>query len=117
MAEFKCVYYQTEAGRTPVREFIDSLHERSQQKYFEVVNLLETYGKSLPKPHTDFLGDNIYELRFVGIEGKIRILYFFYFGSKIVFTNGFVKKRQRTPRRELELAKERRNMYLQRWPK
>ncbi len=114
MAEFKCVYYQTQAGRTPVKEFVDSLHERSQQKYFEVVNLLETYGKSLPKPHADFLGDDIYELRFVGIEGKMRILYFFYFENKIVFTNSFVKKTQRTPKKELALAKERRKIYLQR---
>lgn len=117
MAEFKCVYYQTEAGRAPVKEFIDSLHERSQQKYFEVVSLLEKYGKGLPKPHADYLGDEIYELRFIGIEGKIRVLYFFYSGDKVVFTNGFVKKAQRTPKRELELAKERRNMYLQRWSK
>ena len=36
MTRFKCVYYETDAGRIPVKEFIDSLHERTQHKYFEL---------------------------------------------------------------------------------
>ena len=111
MAAFTCVYFQTEAERAPVKEFIDSLHNRTKQKYLEVVGLLEVYGKSLPWPHADFLGDEIYELRFVGIEGKIRILYFFYYGHKIVFTNGFVKKRWKVPAKEIALAKSRKAAY------
>lgn len=112
MKRFRCVYYQADSGKTPVREFVDSLHDRTQQKYFQVAALLEDYGKSLPKPHADFIGDGIYELRFFGIEGKIRILYFFYYGNKIVFTNGFVKKIQRTPKKEIELAQSRRSLYI-----
>ena len=105
MAKFTCIYYQTNAGRKPVKEFIDSLHDRTQQKYFEVVGLLEDYGKSLPKPHADFLMDEIYELRFVGIEGRVRILYFFYHGNKIIFTNGFVKKQQKAPKKGVAYEK------------
>ena len=114
MARFRCVYYQTGGGRTPVKEFVDSLPERTQQKYFEVVGLLETYGKSLPQPHADHLGDGIYELRFFGIEGRVRILYFFYDESKIVLTNGFIKKQGRTPKNEMELAHARRKAYFER---
>ena len=117
MIKFKCVYYQTDGGRVPVKEFVDSLHERTQHKYFEVVKLLEDYGKSLPHPHADFLGNEIYELRFVGIEGRIRVLYFFYYENKIIFTNGFVKKTQRAPKGEIELAKERRGSYFERHTK
>lgn len=113
MAKFKCVYYQTDAGRKPVEEFIDSLHERTQHKYFEVVKLLEDYGKSLPEPHAKDLGEEIYELRFLGIEGRLRILYFFYHENKIIFTNGFLKKKGRTPKNEIETAKGRRKMYLE----
>ena len=113
MKNFKCVYFQTDAGRIPVKEFIDSLHDRTQQKYFNVIDLLEEHGKSLPSPHADHLGDGIYELRFIGIEGKIRIFYFFYDGSKIVLTNGFIKKTQKTPAQELELARRRKRIYEQ----
>ena len=113
MAKFKCVYFQTDSGRVPVREFIDSLNDRTQQKYFEVVGLLEEFGKSLPKPHSDSLGNEIYEIRFVGLEGKVRILYFFYYESKIVFTNGFIKKQQKAPKTEVQLAKDRRKYYIE----
>jgi len=114
MKKFQCVYFQTLSGKAPVKEFIDSLHGRTQQKFFTVAGLLEEFGKALPKPHADYLGDEIYELRFAGIEGKVRALYFFYDGGRIVLTNGFLKKRQKTPVREIELAKKRRKIYLER---
>ncbi len=117
MTRFKSVYYQTDAGRMPVKEFIDSLHERTQQKYFEVVKLLEEYGKNLLEPHAKDLGDEIYELRFFGIEGKVRVLYFFYHETKIVFTNGFVKKKGRTPKSDIETAAGRRKTYFERCAK
>ena len=43
-----------------------------------------------------------------------RVLYFFYIGKKIIATNGFVKKTQKTPPKELKLAKERRADWLER---
>jgi phage-related protein len=112
MEQFKCVCFQTDSGRVPVQEFIDSLHQRTQQKCFNVIDLLKEFGKKLPVPHADYLGDDIYELRFTGVEGRVRILYFFYYEDKIVLTNGFVKKRQRTPKTEIETAKIRRGLYL-----
>jgi phage-related protein len=103
----------TDSGRIYAEEFIKSLHSRTRQKFFEVVRLLQNLGKSLPQPHSDYLGDEIYELRFKGIEGNIRILYFFYFENKIIFTNGFIKKQQKAPKTEVDLAKERRKLYIQ----
>jgi len=43
-----------------------------------------------------------------------RILYFFYIGRRIILTNGFVKKIQKTPHNEIELAKKYRKDYLER---
>ncbi|MBR0418943.1 MAG: type II toxin-antitoxin system RelE/ParE family toxin [Erysipelotrichaceae bacterium] len=43
-----------------------------------------------------------------------RALYFFYVRKTIVITNGFVKKQQKTPPREISLAKERRADFLNR---
>jgi len=117
MKQCKCVYFRTDSGRTPAKEFIDFLYERSQQKYFEVVRLLEDYGKSLPEPHSKYLGDEIYELRFFGIEGRVRVLYFFYHEGKAVFTNGFVKKRGPVPKNKIQIAKGRRKIYLERHDK
>ena len=45
---------------------------------------------------------------------KSRILYFFVVGRRIVLTNGFIKKSQKTPRNEIEKAKRYRADYLSR---
>ncbi|MDO4574802.1 MAG: type II toxin-antitoxin system RelE/ParE family toxin [Planctomycetia bacterium] len=46
----------------------------------------------------------LYELRsFFGTD-TVRIFYFFFSGERIVLTNGFVKKTQKTPPGELEKA-------------
>ena len=43
-----------------------------------------------------------------------RVLYFFVVGKKIVLTNGFIKKTQKTPRSEILKAKQYRADYLSR---
>lgn len=114
MSKYTCIYYTTSSGRVPVEEFIESLDEDSQDKFFYKVKLVEEYGPLLRKPHTDSIGNGIFELRFTGKEGKIRILFFFFRGDRIIFTNGFIKKMPKTPRNELKLAKQRRREFLQR---
>ena len=53
-----------------------------------------------------------FELRFRGQEGAIRILYFFFHRDKIIFTNGFIKKSSRVPKREILTAIERKKNFL-----
>jgi len=110
--KWSCCYYCTDSKKVPVKEFIDSLASRTQQKYFAVVGMLEKMGKSLPEPHAKSLGNGIYELRFRGQEGHIRVLHFFYDKDKIIFTNGFIKKTNKTPKKEITLAEKRRQIYL-----
>jgi phage-related protein len=107
-----CYYYITASGSSPVREFIDSLNDRSQRKFFFVKALLEEFGYRLPYPHVKYLRDSIFELRFKGIEGEIRVLYFFFQRGKVIFTNGFIKKSGKTPKNELSIAMSRRNEFL-----
>ncbi len=40
-----------------------------------------------------------------------RILYFFVVGDKAILTNGFIKKTNKTPKKEIELAFKRKNDY------
>ena len=114
MARVTCCYYLTAAGRSPVRGFIDSLDPRSQCKFFFVMELLEEFAHTLPQPHSKYLGSSIFELRFGGEEGAVRVLYFFFHGDKVIFTNGFVKKTDKTPAREINTAVERRKDFLSR---
>lgn len=114
MVSYACNYYTTRSGRCYVEEFIDSLDAKTQAKFFSKVSLLERHGQKLPQPHADYLEDGIYELRFTGPKGQIRVLYFFFHGNKIVLTNGFIKKTRKTPRKEIKLAKVRRKDFFER---
>ncbi|MCD7790709.1 MAG: type II toxin-antitoxin system RelE/ParE family toxin [Bacteroides thetaiotaomicron] len=65
-------------------------------------------------PYSKSLGDGIFELRCQTGNDISRVLYFFYYGGKIVLTNGFIKKTQKTPSSEIKLAKARRKDFLER---
>jgi len=114
VAKIETYYYITESGKIPVKEFINSLDFKSQRKFFFVKELLEEFGHKLPFPHAKYIGDSIFELRFKGHEGALRVFYFFFHGDKAIFTNGFIKKTNKIPRNEIIIAKERRMNFLNR---
>lgn len=58
--------------------------------------------------------DGIFEIRCKVGNNISRVLYFFYFEGKIILTNGFVKKTQKTPTEEIKLAKKYRADFKER---
>lgn len=115
MDKFTIEFYETEKGKIPVEEFLISLDVKMRTKLMMLMKVLQEKGNELREPYSKHLEDGIFEIR-----GKIgtdisRILYFFYYGSKIVITNGFVKKTQKTPQSEIELAKKYRKDYIERF--
>ena len=114
MNKIECFFYVAESGKSPVEEFIKSLDMRGRKKFYYVKSLLETFGRNLAYPHSKYIGDDIFELRFKAMEGHVRTLYFFYSGNQVIFTNGFIKKSDKTPQNEKRIAIERRKNYLQR---
>ncbi|MBI3313365.1 MAG: type II toxin-antitoxin system RelE/ParE family toxin [Candidatus Omnitrophica bacterium] len=112
MSKVICYYFTTESGKAPVREFIDSLEPKTQRKFFFVKGLLEEFGHRLSEPYAKYIGDGIFELRFMGREGAMRILYFFFHQDKAIFTNGFIKKSNKIPANEKDLAIERKKLFL-----
>ena len=58
--------------------------------------------------------DGIIEIRCKVGNNISRVLYFFYFEGKIILTNGFVKKTQKTPTEEIKLAKKYRADFKER---
>ncbi len=106
-------YFCTSSGRSPVKDFIDSLDLTSQRKFFSVKSMLEEFGHRLTYPHAKYIGDGTFELRFSGGEGAIRVMYFFLHNDAAIFTNGFIKKTKKTPLREKLLAIQRRKAYYE----
>ena len=111
---FDVEYYEKEDGTFPAEEFILSLNAKMQAKMFREFELLETFGNELREPHSKPLGDGIYEIRAKVASDITRVLYFFVVNKKIILTNGFVKKTQKTPDSEITLAKKYRKDYLER---
>ena len=81
------------------------LDPKMRAKVFGRLLLLEEYGERLPMPFARHLEDGIFELRTPQGSNITRLLYFFFVGNRAIVTNGFVKKTQRTPRKEIERAK------------
>lgn len=102
---YEIIFYDTEDGKCPVQEFLDSLEPKLLAKTLKTIDLLETNGPLLREPYSKFLEDGIYELRTRQGSNITRVLYFFVVGQKAVLTNGFLKKTQKTPKAEKELAK------------
>lgn len=108
---FEVEYYEKSDGTYPAEEFILSQDIKMQTKLFRLLELLELKGNELREPYSKSLPDGIFEIRAIQGNNITRVLYFFVVGKKIILTNGFVKKTQKTPEKEIVLAKKYRKDY------
>lgn len=114
MENFTVLFYDRPDGTEPVREFLLSLDKKMLAKAVREIELLSVNGPELREPYSKAIGDGIFELRTKVGTDITRVLYFFVVGRRIILTNGFVKKTDRTPRSEIELARKYRAEYLSR---
>jgi len=111
---FRIEFYETADGKTPVEDFLESLDSKMNAKMVGLMEILEEKGNALREPYSALVTDGLFELRCKLGNNISRAIYFFYFGKKIVITNGFVKKTRRTPPVEIETAKKRRADWIAR---
>lgn len=114
MTNFEIVFYETSTGVCPVSDFLDMTDVKLRAKILWTIQLAKEFGNRLPEPYSKSLEDGIFELRTKVGSDISRVLYFFLDGGKIILTNGFIKKTQKTPRCEIDLAKRYRSDYIKR---
>ena len=114
MADFKLIAYEKENGEVPVEEFLNSVNPKMRAKIYGLMSILQEKGNMLREPYSKHLEDGIFELRCKFGSDITRVLYFFYYEGKIIMTNGFVKKTQKTPKEEIQIAKDRRKDFIER---
>ena len=114
MSKFEIIFYEKEDGTMPAQDFLDSLDDKMRAKMILTVDMLKTNGNRLREPYSKPLDDGIMELRAVVGTNISRVLYFFVVGQKVILTNGFIKKTQKTPKKEITLAQKYREDYIAR---
>lgn len=108
-------FYKTATGGSPVDEFLDTLSVSQVNKVLWVLKLVREFEPVPSQYFTKLVNtDDIWEVR-VQLAGNIfRLLGFFEGNRVVILTNGFQKKTQKTPKREIELAEARKREYQSR---
>ena len=76
-------------------------------RFLRYAERMEMFGPDLGMPHTRAMGDGLFELRLKAAEGIGRVFYCTLIGKRIVFLHEFVKKTDKTPPKELRIARQR----------
>ncbi len=98
-------FFKTDAGNEPVRAWLRSLSATEKKIIGEDVKTVQ-YGWPLGMPLVAHLGGDIWEVR-IRLETRIARILFALEGNIMVLLHGFIKKQQKTPKPDLDLAKER----------
>lgn len=112
--EWSVEFYIDPNGKSPVREFLNSLDRKTVARLDWSIEQLRVRNQQAREPLVKNLEGKLWELRRKSNGNIYRLMYFFFTGQRIVFVHGFQKKTQKTPRREIETAKARMEDYLSR---
>ncbi len=72
-----------------------------------ILEMIEDLGPNLGKPHTAPMGGGLFEIRAKGKEGIGRSFFAIAMNDEIVILHSFIKKSQKTPKKELDKARKR----------
>lgn len=105
------IFYCTEAGGEPVREWLRGLSPEDRKRIGEGVKTVE-FGWPIGMPVCKPLGDGIYEVRTTLSQNRIaRMLFYIDKKGRMVLLHGFIKKTRKTPDEDLELARRNKNKH------
>ena len=91
-----------------VREEVEALPLDMKARFRRIVELIQGYGlEKVREPHVKHLEGTLWEMRMKGKDGISRAIYVTATGRRVVVVRVFVKKSQKTPRREIDVALER----------
>ncbi len=90
-----------------VEQKILEMPPKIQARMIKLLELMERHGANLGSPHTEAMGDGLFEIRAKAQEGIGRGLFCYVQGKHIFVLNAFVKKSPKTPKYELQLARAR----------
>ena len=99
------VFYKTKTGKEPVREWLKSLSSDDKKTIGEDIKTVQ-FGWPLGMPIIRKLDKDLWEVR-SKLNKRIARVFFTVEDDVMVLLHGFIKKSQKTPKNDLELAKKR----------
>lgn len=100
--DYTITYYSED-----VQKQILHLPDTLAARYIVLTRRMISLGPNLGEPHTKAFGDGLFELRLKGAEGIARVLFCTLAGRRIVILHSFIKKSDKTPPHEREIAEAR----------
>lgn len=116
---FEIVFYKDKDGRSEISDCLDDLEKKSEtdknarvnkDKILAYMIALGEFGTRMGKPFVKHIEGDIWELRPL----RNRIFFFYWKDNKYVLLHYFIKKSQKTPKKEIEKAKSNLKDYLER---
>jgi phage-related protein len=104
--KFPARFYETPAGREPVREWLKSLSAADRIAVGKDIAKVE-FGWPIGVPYRRAMGGGLWEVRSDISDGRIARVLFCVADGAMILLHGFIKKTQKTPAAELELARRR----------
>lgn len=101
-------FYSTVTGATPVREWLLSLSREDRIEIGSDIASIE-YNWPIGPPQCNPLANGVFEVRSRISDGRTAWVLFFAEQGRLFLLHGFIKKTQKTPRRDLDLAIKRMN--------
>lgn len=84
-------------------DFVNSLRPEESKKVFYVLDMLKS-GNRIATKFVKHLQDGVYELRAEANGNIFRVFFIFDEGNVVILFNGFQKKTQKTPQKEIKQA-------------
>ncbi len=75
--------------------------------FLHIAEMIEEFGPALGLPYTKALGEGLFEIRAKGKEGIGRSFFCAVKGKEIIILHSFIKKSQKTPKKEMKKARKR----------
>jgi phage-related protein len=103
-------FFKTPAGNEPVRDWLKKQTAEDKKTIGEDIKAVE-FLWPLGYPQVVKLDTDLWEVR-TNLDNRICRIFFTVIANVMVLLHGMIKKDQKTPKQELELAKKRRDSVL-----
>lgn len=103
------VFVKNQSGTEPVRKWLEELSKEEKSKIEEAISEVQQRWP-IGKPLVGSLGDGLWEVR-VHLKNRNARVIFFINNNKMILLHGFIKKDQRTPKEDKDLALKRKSAF------